>query len=296
MDTAKCAALLKALEAGNLSVSAAQLGYTPSGISRMMASLEAELGFPLLYRGKTGVTPTPECETMLPSLRQVVYAAEACRQNANRICGRETGTVRVGCAYPEFYGVLARTIVEFKGKYPGITIDLSQASSSHLLKMLQNHEVDLCIMSERSGSPWWKPLIEDAIVALVGKGNPRAESASFPLPCLEEEPYILIFPNEETDNSRALKHYGIKPNVQFTVHDVSAAFQLVAAGLGVTLMNTIHLASAPRELAALPVNPPCKVSIGLASIDESEQTPAVQSFKEFALPKLLEFSNARKTR
>lgn len=294
LDTIKCAALLKALEVGNLSVAAAQLGYTPSGISRMMATLESELGFPLLFRGKSGVAPTPECETMLPSIRQVVHAAEVCRQNANRICGMETGSVRVGCAYPEFYGPLAHIIAAFKGQYPGITIDLSQASSSHLLKMLQNHEVDLCIMSERNGNHKWQPLVEDVIVALLNKSNPRANTSPFPLRCLEEEPYILIFPNEETDNSRVLKHCDIKPNIQFTVHDVSAAFQLVAAGLGVTLMNTIHLASAPSELAALPVDPPSKVDIGLASIAEDEQTPAVESFKEFALPKLLAFSNESK--
>ena len=37
MDTEKCAALLCALEEGTLARAAERLGYTPSGISRMVA-------------------------------------------------------------------------------------------------------------------------------------------------------------------------------------------------------------------------------------------------------------------
>ena len=54
MDTEKCAALLCALEEGTLARAAERLGYTPSGISRMVAALEEELGFPLLVRGHGG--------------------------------------------------------------------------------------------------------------------------------------------------------------------------------------------------------------------------------------------------
>ncbi|MBQ3263225.1 MAG: LysR family transcriptional regulator, partial [Oscillospiraceae bacterium] len=60
MDTAKCAALLKVLELGSLSAAAEALGYTPSGVSRMMAAMEAETGLPLLRRGRHGVEATEE--------------------------------------------------------------------------------------------------------------------------------------------------------------------------------------------------------------------------------------------
>ena len=61
MDTEKCRALLAVLEAGSLSAAAEKLDYTPSGLSRMMAALEQELGFPLLSRSHNGVQPTPAC-------------------------------------------------------------------------------------------------------------------------------------------------------------------------------------------------------------------------------------------
>ena len=70
MDTEKCRALLAVLEAGSLSAAAEKLDYTPSGLSRMMAALEQELGFPLLSRSHSGVQPTRACRTLLPTLRE----------------------------------------------------------------------------------------------------------------------------------------------------------------------------------------------------------------------------------
>ena len=40
MEVEKVKALLRAIDLGNMSSAATELGYTPSGISRMMASLE----------------------------------------------------------------------------------------------------------------------------------------------------------------------------------------------------------------------------------------------------------------
>ena len=71
MDTEKCRALLAVLEAGSLSAAAEKLDYTPSGLSRMMAALEQELGFPLLCRSHNGVQPTRACRTLLPTLRVI---------------------------------------------------------------------------------------------------------------------------------------------------------------------------------------------------------------------------------
>ena len=92
MDIEKCRALLCVLDAGNLSRAAERLGYTPSGISRMMASLEEETGFPLLYRSRTGIAPTEACERLLPVVREITRLGEICWQQAEDWQGIHTGT------------------------------------------------------------------------------------------------------------------------------------------------------------------------------------------------------------
>ncbi len=51
MESEKCRALLCAIEKGSITGAAETMGYTISGISRMLASLESEVGFLLLRRG-----------------------------------------------------------------------------------------------------------------------------------------------------------------------------------------------------------------------------------------------------
>ena len=71
METEKVKALLRALELGNMSSVAAELGYTPSGMSRMMASLEDETGMRLINRSRNGITPTNECKRLLANFSEI---------------------------------------------------------------------------------------------------------------------------------------------------------------------------------------------------------------------------------
>lgn len=52
------------------------MGFTVSGISRSVATLEKELGFALLHRAKSGVQPTAEGRQLLPSVRELLFAQE----------------------------------------------------------------------------------------------------------------------------------------------------------------------------------------------------------------------------
>ena len=97
MDTEKCRALIVALDIGSLSAAAKQLGYTVGGVSRMMAILEEETGFPLLVRSKSGVSPTSECEALLPVMRDLVYTSEKYGQTAAALRGLDSGRVTVCC-------------------------------------------------------------------------------------------------------------------------------------------------------------------------------------------------------
>ena len=66
MDTAKVRALLASADFGSISKAAETLGYTQSGVTHMMRSLEEEAGFPLLLRGNRGVKFTAEGERLAP--------------------------------------------------------------------------------------------------------------------------------------------------------------------------------------------------------------------------------------
>ena len=97
MDFKKCEALLAAIDTGCFTKAAEQLHYTPSGISHMMTNLEAELGFPLLYRSKTGVVPTPSALELMPVLREMADCANRFEQISSRINGLQPALPPAGC-------------------------------------------------------------------------------------------------------------------------------------------------------------------------------------------------------
>lgn len=172
MDTEKCAALLCALEEGTLARAADKLGYTPSGISRMVAALEGELGFPLLRRGRSGVSATAECQALLPALRQMVYQAENCRQTAAALRGLEQGRVTVGANYRFYARQLAHLMARFREKHPGIQFQTIEGTSTALAEALREHRADLCVISRRDGPHQWLPLRRDEMMVMLSPDHP----------------------------------------------------------------------------------------------------------------------------
>jgi len=280
MDTEKCRALLCTIQTGSLSAAAEQLGYTPSGISRMMASLEAETGFPLLVRSRSGVVPTKECQQLLPAFRALAKWGEQFVQQASEIQGLDTGTVTVGISSSGYYRWLSELIFDFCKSYPNIEVQVLDGLSSELVVALEERAADLCLISRREGEFRWLPLAMEEMVAWVPAEHPLAKRAVFPLSAFASEPYIDICRPSETDCSITFEKFGIHPNTRFSATDPYSAYLMVEAGLGISLNQRMTAADWNGKVAIMSLDPPQPVEVGLA-IPET-MSPAAAKFADFA--------------
>ena len=284
MDTEKCAALLCVLKSGSITAAADKLGYTVSGVSRMMAALEAESGFPLLVRSKTGVIPTEDCRRMLPMIRELARLGTLYEDRCSAIRGLDTGVIRVGSVYSAYYDWLAQMIAIFSAQHPGIEIRFLQGSSSDFYALLAEHEVDFCIVSRRDGDYEFHLLKKDPLFAWVPANHARVKDGYYPLRDFESDTYIETFPGQETDNHLAFQANGLSPGSQFLSIDVQATRAMVAAGLGVSLNNAILSRNVDLTgIVTLPTLPLCEVEIGIAAPRKEERSPAAERFLRFAL-------------
>lgn len=96
MNTEKCRLLLQVIQAGSFSSAAERLGYTPSGVMRSIASLEKEIGFPLLGRTAQGIYLTREGQAVLPYLRRLIRDEDALLQYSAQIRGLTAGDIYIG--------------------------------------------------------------------------------------------------------------------------------------------------------------------------------------------------------
>lgn len=284
MELERYRALLCAVEMGSLSAAAEHLQYTPSGISRMIAAIEEENGFPLLIREHNGVHLTEEGEQLLPAIRELLRTGEHCTQLAAQIRGLEVGTVTVGTAYSAFYPMLAQITSDFHEQHPGIQVQFRSGYSSELLEQLRAHEVDCCIISKREGTHNWVPICKDEMVAWLADTHPLAALPALPIKMFAEEPYIETYPDEDIDNARVFAACGIRPNLQFSTMDSLATYYMVEAGLGISMNNAINGRAWSGEVRTLPLDPPQFVEIGMAMY--SDLAPAAQTFVQFVMPYL----------
>ena len=282
MDTEKCKALLLTIETGSLSAAAELLGYTPSGISRMMASLEQETGFPLLARSRSGVTPTQACVAMLPVIREIAKLGDRFAQLSAEILGLRTGEIKVGTAYGIYYGWLSKLIAAFSERYPNIKVNILEGTSSELSRAMDELKADFCIISQREGYHDWIPLRQDALMAWLPPNHKKSACASFPIADFTVEPFVDLYPGQETDNSMIFEKNGLKPNTRFTTIDVNAAMALVEAGLGVSLVNGLIAEHWSGHVVGIPLDPPQVVEIGIAVPPQAAMSPAAKYFLEFA--------------
>ncbi|MBM6986174.1 MAG: LysR family transcriptional regulator [Acidaminococcaceae bacterium] len=282
MNLTRLKVLVAVLDSGSITAAAEQLGYTPSGVSRMMAALEEETGFSLLVRGHGGVVPTENCRLLLPQFRQLLHYEDNCRQLVRSIRGIHTGSVRIGINYPCLFRPAEQQIRRFRKRFPGITFHLKGGFATDLVQDLCDHKLDLYVGSRREGPFEWHSLQMDEMMAWVPAESVYAQGP-VTLEAFRTEPYIDINPGRDVDNARVLARAGIRPNRQMEAQESFEAFSMVEAGLGIAMNNGLNCQFHSPLVKVLPLDPPQYVEVGVAVLPDA--APATKVFLQDFLTK-----------
>ncbi len=267
MDTKKVQALLAAIDLGSLTAAASELGYTQSGLTHMMNSLETELGLNLLLRSKSGVRLSPAGQELLPELRSLADAAEELNQAAEQLRQRNCSTLRLGA-----YSSIARhwvpqIMAEYRKVCPDTQVSLIMAGLVELYSAVRDDQLD-CIMTSYDESLaqgfGWIPLWEDELVAVLPESFPlegdvmpveRFDESQFLMPSQGADTYILpIF---------AASPRKIGPHIITTNLDDESIVSMVEHGLGVSLLSRLVGKGMSYQVKIVPISPKHFRSLGI---------------------------------
>lgn len=120
---------------------------------------------------------------------------------------------------------------------------------------------------------------EDELVAILPADHPLAAEERVPIRIYEDAPYLELHSDRDTDNARALDSAGIHPRSIINLGDSSALYPMVEAGLGIGMENRINTLGHNGDFAIRPLDPPQRVSIGIAYREEI--LPVTRRFIEF---------------
>ena len=274
MDQNKRVALLTAIDLGNLTRAAEQLGYTQSGLSYVIKALEAELGFPLLVRSRAGVRPTDECQRILPLLRELDRKSRQLEQEAADIRGLAVGNVFIA-TFPSISRFwLPQILRDFAQLYPGITVSIRESGQEEQDEWLREGAIDLAFCSYHDSPYHWIPFLEDEIWAAVPAGHSLAACDEIDLAKLADEPFILEDRAYDYDITRA----GVHPDVRWTSKDELAILAMVKLELGVSVLPALYLHEEHPGVAVRPLVPRAFRQLGAMVPDLDNLSPAARRF------------------
>jgi len=282
MNIRKYGAFVRAVELGSLSKAAEELGYTQSGISHMMQSLEEEIGFPLMVRTSAGIQPNGEGELLLPVIRQLLDASESLEQHIAMIKGADTGRIRIA-AYPSVATYwLPGIIRDFQKDYPNVEIQIIEGGSNTIEEIMASRQADLCLYAGGEGKNFeWMPLCKDRMLALVPPEHPLAGNKAVALEAFLGEPFIMPMPGYDGEVRYILDKLPRWPHILFSACSDYAIINMVTEGLGVSILPELLLQNYGHNAVALPMDPPQERMLGMGVPQLRTASPVTRNFMRY---------------
>ena len=265
MSISKYEAFLKTVELGSLTKAADALGYTQSGMTYILNSLEDECGLTLLKRDRSGVQLTSDGMEMLPYIESLCESWRLISEKRDELKGMESGHLRIGTFTSVSTHWLPGIIHAFRSQFPNITFELLHGDYAQIQDWIVRGRVDLGFtqLPLKEGLDSFH-MRSDDLLAVLPEGHPLADRRAIPLDELLPEPFIMYAENTPGGIRVMLNSRPVKPNTQFVVEDDHAIIAMVEGGLGVSVLSDLVLRRSPCRVVKRPLDPPVKREIALA--------------------------------
>lgn len=291
MDIKKCSLFADVAETENFTKSGERLGYTQSGVSHILKSLEEEVGFPLFIRNKSGVKLTANAQLILPAVRAMLSDHENLEQIINGINGLDTGTLTIASFSSISIHWLPKIIHHFKELYPNINIKLVEGGTDDIVTWVENDMADFGFLSARNLHQLeFIPLCEDPLMAVLPKDAPVPESGAFPISDFEGQNFIISAMGTDYDIHYALDTSLVKPNIQFSSTDDHAIISMIANKLGISILPRLIIHGFEDQIMSYPLDPYYYRTLGIAVKSKENMSPAAMKFLNLTkemMPELL---------
>ena len=279
MDTRKIQSLIQTAKSGSINKAAEHLGYTQSGLTYLLNSLETELSIPLLQRGRSGVQLTPEAMQLLPYMENILNAEKQFHKQIKQQ-SPVMNRLKIGCYSSVAISWLPPVIKQFQKLYPDCSIDL-KIGNMGLISMLENDEISFGIVDENiRGNFEWEFLQDDYLCVYLPKDYPQASQKTLSLKDIENLPCVL--PSYESRDllSVVLGNKSLHFNTRFTVDTLcgSDILQLVSSGLGVTFLSHLCAIECPSNIKIIPIEPTIIRPLGIIYKKNKALSPQANHF------------------
>jgi DNA-binding transcriptional LysR family regulator len=267
----------------NFTEAALHLEISQSAVSHAIAALENQLGVVLLSRGRYGAHLTPVGRQIVEHARQIVQQADQIIRLAELSRGLQGGQVRIASFRSVATHILPAVIATFHQRFPAIAVSLTEHDDYPQVEQALRAgraEVGFTFMPASDDLEAWEVLQDEFVVLLPPTDRPELTAVTWEdlaqlsliMPPVK---YLMMRPVYEHTQK-----YGCDLKVSYEVETDAAIVNLVAQGLGATILPRLAAEPIPTGVQVLSLPVPLVRIIGVAILAEVLHTPAVYAFLE----------------
>lgn len=234
---------------------AERLHISQSPLSRQIAQLEERLGLTLFERSLQRIRLTADGQTFLAETRAFLTHANRLESLGRRLGRGEEGGLCIGYIENAMHsGVLPQALRSLRVDRPDVHIALYSLNSAQQLEGLRQRSLDIALVSEppTADDPDLSSarVLNDPMLLALPERHPLAQLSELnPTDFLEQEWIAVQHPQrtgKQDDFVQACIKAGFNPNVRLQANEPLTALGLVAAGLGLTMIQQSLRHNAPQ--------------------------------------------------
>jgi DNA-binding transcriptional LysR family regulator len=254
---------------GNFSRAAAHCNVAQPTLSVGIAKLEKDLGTQLFIRNSRRVQLTGAGARFLSHARSIENEFNLAMHAASERQGEPM--LRLGLLRSVPFSLIAQAMAALQTEAPDAMVELVEGTQRELANALTRGRVDCALMLTGTGSDRFEeePLFGEGYALALPRSHPAAQADMVEADQVAQDVMFVRRHCEVlSETSRFFTQRGVRPHFAFRSNNDERMLQLVASGLGITLMPECYRSG---EVAMVPMRGfDHRRTIGLARIRGSQ--------------------------
>ncbi len=271
------------VETGSVTGAARALGLSQPTVSRMLADLEAEIGFQLFHRDRGRLVLTADGMLLAAEVGRSLGTIDRVFSLVRDIAEFRVGELRLVAPPSLCESVLPDIAARFLARLPGVLLSIDSRSVETARVLIANRMFDGGFVKLPLDRPDLRAerLIESEAVCVMAASHHLASEPVLSPALVGRSPLILLGQGRASrvQIEASFTAAGVKPNVRVETHTIGSACALAMRGVGLTIVNRLLAGPYIRDgLVERPFEP--RLRQDYAFVTSSETVPS-RLAKEF---------------
>lgn len=243
MNQKQLTAFFMVMRHGSITEASRVLSVSQPAVSRLIADLEASIGFALLLRTGGRSVPTPEAHELFQEVERMFYSLDRLSVAADEIRTLKRAVFRVASMPMVSFEIMPLALRHMVERYGGIDISHDVHTSARIVNLLASRQIDLGIAQTDPGHQDVEVLasFRTHCVCVMAPDHPFAGRDIIRPKDLADQPIIALNFRTLTYNymARCFAEAGISPRIVAETQPSYSACSLAALGVGIAIVDPI---------------------------------------------------------